>query len=106
MPKAASCFFMGLPRVYHLIHFPVSTHEMGRKSGAPGGNRTPNLQIRSLVLYPLSYGRGALGFSCEARISGEYSMLGRATQALGAAREQNQGSTTLYLERGLDRVAA
>jgi hypothetical protein len=26
-------------------------------SGAPGGSRTPNPQIRSLMLYPLSYGR-------------------------------------------------
>ncbi len=25
--------------------------------GAPGGTRTPNLLIRSQVLYPLSYGR-------------------------------------------------
>jgi hypothetical protein len=25
--------------------------------GAPGGTRTPNLQIRNLALYPLSYGR-------------------------------------------------
>ncbi len=27
------------------------------KRGAPGGTRTPNLLIRSQVLYPLSYGR-------------------------------------------------
>ena len=26
-------------------------------SGAPGGIRTPNLLIRSQMLYPLSYGR-------------------------------------------------
>ncbi len=26
-------------------------------SHAPGGTRTPNAQIRSLPLYPLSYGR-------------------------------------------------
>jgi hypothetical protein len=25
--------------------------------GAPGGTRTPNLLIRSQMLYPLSYGR-------------------------------------------------
>ena len=28
-------------------------------SGAPEGTRTPNLLIRSQVLYPLSYGRSA-----------------------------------------------
>ena len=27
-------------------------------NGAPGGIRTPNLLIRSQMLYPLSYGRG------------------------------------------------
>jgi hypothetical protein len=27
------------------------------KSGAPGETRTPNLLIRSQMLYPLSYGR-------------------------------------------------
>jgi hypothetical protein len=29
--------------------------------GAPGGTRTPNLLIRSQMLYPLSYGRWAEG---------------------------------------------
>ena len=29
----------------------------GLEVGAPGGTRTPNLLIRSQVLYPLSYGR-------------------------------------------------
>src|SRR3989441_8286041 len=29
-------------------------------AGAPGGNRTPNPQLRRLVLYPLSYGRTRL----------------------------------------------
>ena len=38
---------------------------------APEGTRTPNLLIRSQMLYPLSYGRSALpvyipGFSAEA----------------------------------------
>ena len=28
-----------------------------KKIGAPGGIRTPNLLIRSQMLYPLSYGR-------------------------------------------------
>ena len=31
--------------------------------GAPGGSRTPNPQIRSLMLYPLSYGRIRPSFS-------------------------------------------
>lgn len=31
--------------------------------GAPGGSRTPNPQIRSLMLYPLSYGRVRPSFS-------------------------------------------
>lgn len=30
------------------------------KCGAPGGIRTPNLLIRSQMLYPLSYGRSPL----------------------------------------------
>ena len=30
---------------------------MQGKGGTPGGTRTPNPQIRSLMLYPLSYGR-------------------------------------------------
>lgn len=29
----------------------------GDTSGAPGGTRTPNIQIRSLTLYPLNYER-------------------------------------------------
>jgi hypothetical protein len=33
------------------------TAEMLGCKGAPGGTRTPNLLIRSQVLYPLSYGR-------------------------------------------------
>ena len=33
---------------------------MKGKRGAPGGIRTPNLLIRSQMLYPLSYGRTAL----------------------------------------------
>ena len=28
-----------------------------KENGAPGGTRTPNTQLRRLVLYPLSYGR-------------------------------------------------
>ncbi len=35
-----------------------------RKLCAPGGIRTPNLLIRSQMLYPLSYGRL---FSCRTR---------------------------------------
>ena len=30
---------------------------MFKQSGAPAGIRTPNLLIRSQMLYPLSYGR-------------------------------------------------
>ena len=29
----------------------------GDRSGAPGGTRTHDLQVRNLTLYPLSYGR-------------------------------------------------
>ena len=28
---------------------------------APGGNRTPDLDVRTVLLYPLSYGGGTLG---------------------------------------------
>ncbi len=38
-----------------------------RKHCAPGGIRTPNLLIRSQMLYPLSYGRL---FSCRIGRSG------------------------------------
>ena len=36
-----------------------TTHEWPPKyeSGAPGGTRTHDLQVRNLTLYPLSYGR-------------------------------------------------
>jgi hypothetical protein len=30
--------------------------------GAPGGNRTPNLLVRSQTLYPLSYGRSETAY--------------------------------------------
>src|SRR5699024_8026652 len=36
-----------------------ATPRGGSRSGAPGGIRTPNLLIRSQMLYPLSYGRVA-----------------------------------------------
>ena len=36
--------------------------------GAPGGNRTPDLDVRTVLLYPLSYGGGTLGsLKCAAR---------------------------------------
>ena len=38
------------------ISFPHPRQDID-KFGAPGKTRTPNPQIRSLVLYPLSYGR-------------------------------------------------
>ena len=34
-----------------------ATKHENRDCGAPGGIRTPNLLIRSQMLYPLSYGR-------------------------------------------------
>jgi hypothetical protein len=33
--------------------------------GAPGGSRTPNLLIRSQMLYPLSYRRGAISLPTQ-----------------------------------------
>jgi hypothetical protein len=39
------------------------SRKYGRLQGAPEGIRTPNLLIRSQVLYPLSYGR-----PCGARV--------------------------------------
>ena len=35
------------------------------KDGAPGRSRTYNPQIRSLMLYPLSYGRGLMRMAAE-----------------------------------------
>ena len=35
------------------------TSLMARPNGAPEGIRTPNLLIRSQMLYPLSYGRSS-----------------------------------------------
>ena len=35
----------------------------GEATGTPGGIRTPNLLIRSQMLYPLSYGRKPYGAS-------------------------------------------
>ena len=37
----------------------------GRNIGAPEGIRTPNLLIRSQMLYPLSYGRDRRGLSAN-----------------------------------------
>ena len=39
---------------------PVPRSEPGSDLGALGGTRTPNLLIRSQMLYPLSYERGCL----------------------------------------------
>ena len=39
------------------------------KHCAPGGIRTPNLLIRSQMLYPLSYGRRCM-FSCTSVLRG------------------------------------
>ena len=36
-------------------------------TGALGGTRTPNLLIRSQMLYPLSYERSGLSIQCPAR---------------------------------------
>src|SRR5450759_2221461 len=32
-----------------------------QQTGAPGGNRTPDLDVRTVLLYPLSYGGGTFG---------------------------------------------
>lgn len=47
---------------------------------APGGIRTPNLLIRSQMLYPLSYGRNR---------GNRYPRLQRVITYTGAAQEQN-----------------
>ena len=43
-----------------MLDFTVPTPQHvvgGEEAGAPGGIRTPDLLIRSQLLYPLSYGR-------------------------------------------------
>jgi hypothetical protein len=40
--------------------------------GAPGRSRTYNPQIRSLMLYPLSYGRTVSGIGCERNFFKKY----------------------------------
>ena len=48
---------------------PICRCSSGASFCAPGETRTPNLLIRSQMLYPLSYGRRVLLFSC-ARLPG------------------------------------
>src|SRR5450759_1450803 len=57
------------------------------KSGAPGGIRTPDHLIRSQVLYPLSYGRGAASGSGS----------GQHLSRFGP--ERPMGSTQIAIER-------
>jgi hypothetical protein len=44
--------------------------ESASELGAPEGIRTPNLLIRSQMLYPLSYGRIVSLFNCPAEARG------------------------------------
>ena len=46
---------------------PPAGGEVGRYLGALGGTRTPNLLIRSQMLYPLSYERSPCSISRPAR---------------------------------------
>src|SRR6202030_2777139 len=48
----------------------LSTMESTFQLGAPEGIRTPNLLIRSQMLYPLSYGRRSFQLSCMAEARG------------------------------------
>ena len=45
-------------------------HDVAVSTSAPEGTRTPNLLIRSQMLYPLSYGRLSILFSCAEPRSG------------------------------------
>ena len=71
--------------------------------GAPGTARTCNPQIRSLVLYPLSYGRGAPEARRGGEIGSPYILRLAASLKTIAPRMQHN---PLYLERGLDTLAA
>src|SRR3954451_5196494 len=53
---------------------------------APEGTRTPNLLIRSQMLYPLSYGRMVVLFGCGARRLRDLNAVWRLTQAALAVR--------------------
>jgi hypothetical protein len=37
---------------------PLRPASLEAANGAPGGNRTPDLDVRTVLLYPLSYGGG------------------------------------------------
>ncbi len=46
------------------------TENLRAIAGAPGGNRTPNLLVRSQTLYPLSYGRLRNSIPGQSRLPG------------------------------------
>lgn len=68
-------------------------------AGAPGGNRTPDLDVRTVLLYPLSY--GGLGEvsknsdSCALRAPGALSYAGLGEEA------KNSDSRVLCAPGGL-----
>ena len=51
------------------IYEPGFENSLSNLSGAPAGIRTPNLLIRSQMLYPLSYGRIELIVHCKSKKS-------------------------------------
>ena len=68
-----------------------------KKFGAPGGIRTPNLLIRSQMLYPLSYGRMAemTGFEPADLVKGQ--LLSREPHSATLAHLQTEIQTTYNL---------
>jgi hypothetical protein len=56
-------------------------------AGAPGGNRTPDLDVRTVLLYPLSYGGGTALKSISALRAAPLSYGGRtALKSINALR--------------------
>jgi hypothetical protein len=57
------------PRSWRTVAWPVCSHPTCGSASALGGTRTPNLLIRSQMLYPLSYERVRVG-ECTRRTPG------------------------------------
>ena len=56
-------------------NFPNMNDVSRGHTGTPGGIRTPNLLIRSQMLYPLSYGRKATPAGAEVSLAGTARLL-------------------------------
>ncbi len=80
--------------LYAAYERPVPRSELAAELGALGGTRTPNLLIRSQMLYPLSYERShcsILHCGCSLRV------LGRSAHGHSGGRASDSGLSGRFL---------